>query len=87
MILNSYSTVTQHIIIIFSTGHILHHAKESLLVKGSRPHQDVGRVTGVDGADEWDLADEGVMSRHQDKRKVAVLSPIAETLDQRSVCV
>ena len=52
-----------------------------LLVEEGRLRQDVGCTSGIGRADEWDLGDEGVLSRHQDDPKVAVLDPSAGTLD------
>ena len=60
--------------------------EESLLLKQGCPCQDVCCATGVSRAYEWVLGDEGILGRCQDETKVAVLGPVAGTINRRRVC-
>ena len=55
--------------------------KERLLVKVGCPLWDGGRATRVGWENEGDFAGEDVLSRRQDKLKVAILAPAAGTLN------
>ena len=61
-------------------------AENRLIFEGGHSQRDVECATRVGWADEWDLADKGVLSRCQDEPQVAVMAPATGTIDQHRVC-